>query len=140
MDIVGKWRIAASLTMNDQFEEAWKTVEEMSADPDVDPFDLQMYSSLVVIGEDGIIRMVVPVPDDVTKEEIDAAVEAGECELYAPGLLTMDKKSWKEVDGKYFFDSGIEGDILGEETDPWVEITPTDNGIQYATFRLVRAE
>ena len=140
LNVIGKWKIHSVLSVNDQLEQVWKTVDEMAADPETDPFDLQMFDSLIVFGDDGVIKTVIQIPEDMPKEELDAAVEAGECEIYAPGLVVIEKRSWKEVDGKYFFDSGVEGDILGEETDPWVEIIPTENGIQYATFRLVRAD
>ena len=103
INVKGKWKIKSALTMNDQFEQIWKTVEEMAADPEVD------------------------------------AIASGECELYAPGYMTVEKREWKEEDGKLFFKSEVEGDILGEELDPWTEIIPLQDGIEYGTFRLVRA-
>ena len=139
INVKGKWKIKSALTMNDQFEQIWKTVEEMAADPEVDPFDLQMYESIIDFGDDGIVRTAVKVPEDMPQEEIDAAIASGECELYAPGYMTVEKREWKEEDGKLFFKSEVEGDILGEELDPWTEIIPLQDGIEYGTFRLVRA-
>ena len=140
MNVIGKWKIAAALTVNDDFEQIWKTVEEMAADPEVDPFDLQMFESVIIFGEDGIIRTAVKIPEDTPQEEIDAAIESGECELYEPGFMIVEKREWKEENGKIRYNTGIEGEILGEETDPWDDIIELDNGIQYATFRLIRAE
>lgn len=128
------------LTLNDKLEQVWKTVEELAADPETESFDLEMLSTLIIFGEDGVVRTVIPLPEGVTQEEIDEAIESGECELYAPGFLTMEKNPWKEENGKVFFDTGIEGEILGEKADSWTEVIPVENGIQYATFRLVRAE
>ena len=140
MNVIGKWKIAAALTLNDQFEQVWKTVSEMAADPEVDPFDLQMFDSLIIFGEDGVIKTAIKIPEDLPQEEIDAAIASGECELYAPGLMVVEKREWKEEDGKIKFKSGVEGEILGEEVDPWVEIIPLENGIEYGTFRLTRAD
>ena len=140
MNVIGKWKIAEVLTVNDDFEQIWKTVEEMAADPDEEAFDLQMLDSLFIFEEDGTVKAVIQLTDDISQEEIDEAIESGECELYAPGQMVVEKRQWKEDNGRILFDSGIEGEILGEETDPWVEIIPTENGIQYGTFRLVRAE
>lgn len=140
MNVIGKWKIAEALTVNDDFEQIWKTVEEMAADPDEEAFDLQMLDSLFIFGDDGTIKTVIQLPDDISQEEIDEAIESGECELYAPGQMVVEKRHWKEENGKILFDSEIEGEIFGEKADPWVEIIPTENGIQYATFRLVRAE
>lgn len=140
MNVIGKWKIAASLTYDDNGKQVWKTVEEIAADPEADPFDLEMYDSIFVFSEDGFVRTIVALPEDTPQEEIDAAVEAGEAELYAPGFIAMEKTPWKEENGKLYFDSGVEGEVLDEKVDPWTEIIPTDDGIQYATLRLVRAE
>ena len=140
MNLIGKWKIAASLTYTDEGKQVWKTVEEIAADPETDPFDLDMYQSTFVFSDDGFVRTIVALPEDTPQEEIDAAVEAGEIELYEPGFIAMEKTAWKEEGGKYFFDSGVEGEVLGEKVDSWTEIIPTDDGIQYAVFRLVRAE
>ena len=140
MNLIGKWKIAASLQYNDEGKQVWRTVEEIAADPETDPFDLDMYQSVFVFGEDGFVRTIVALPEGTPQEEIDAAVEAGEIELYEPGFIAMEKTPWKEENGKMFYDSGVEGEVLGEKTDPWTEIIPTDDGIRYGTLRLVRAE
>lgn len=140
MNVTGKWKIAASLTVDDDGKQVWKTVEEIKSDPEADPFDLQMYDSIFIFSEDGFVRTIVALPDDTPQEEIDAAVEAGEIELYEPGFIAMEKTPWKEEDGKVFFDSGVEGEVFDEKVDSWTEIIPTDDGIRYATLRLVRAD
>lgn len=140
MNVIGKWKIAAALTVNDQFEQVWKTVEEMAADPETDPDELQMFESVIDFGDDGVIRTAIKLPDDMPQEEINAALESGEYELYAPGFLTIEKRDWKEENGKFKFKANIEGEILDEETDPWTDIVLLESGIQYGTLRLVRAE
>ena len=60
MNVIGKWKIAAALTVNDQFEQVWKTVEEMAADPETDPDELQMFESVIDFGDDGVIRSTRP--------------------------------------------------------------------------------
>ena len=140
MNVIGKWKIAAVLTVNDKLEQIWKTVEELAADPDEDSFDIEMLESRFIFGEDGVIKTIIQIPDEVSSEEIEEAVKSGECEIYAPGFITIEKRNWKEENGKFMFDSGIDGEILDEKIDPWTEIIPTENGIQYGTFRLIREE
>lgn len=140
MNVIGKWKISESMSYDDNGKQVWRTVEEIAADPETDPFDLEMFNSIFIFSEDGFVRTIVALPEDTPQEEIDAAVETGEIELYEPGFIAMEKTPWKEENGKFFFDSGVEGEVLGEETDPWTEIIPTENGIQYLLLRLVRAE
>ena len=54
--------------------------------------------------------------------------------------MIVDQQAWKEENGKFYHDSGIHGEVLGEEVSPWMEITETDDGIELMLYRLVRDE
>ena len=74
------------------------------------------------------------------QEEIDRAAAAGQVQLFDNRTMIVDQKAWKEENGKFYHDSGIHGEVLGEEVSPWMEITETDDGIELMLYRLVRDE
>lgn len=40
----------------------------------------------------------------------------------------IESTTWKEADGKFYYDTGIQGETLGEPVDPFVEISVTEDG------------
>lgn len=44
------------------------------------------------------------------------------------GFAAIKSVTWKEHDGKFFFDSGIEGESLGETVDPFMEVKVLPDG------------
>ena len=138
MDIKGLWKADKVLSFDENFDQVWKDAEAILNDPTLDEDDKQAALTVIEIGEDGILRMMIPLPDGISQEEIDAAVEEGEIEVVGD-MMVVGKHEWKEEDGKFFFDSGIQGEVLGEEVSPWEEIIVTDDGIQLFTFKMVRA-
>ena len=62
---------------------------------------------------------------------------------YDGGSIFFDPESIKlekEENGKYYYDSGIQGEVLGEPVSPWMEIQETEDGIEWMAYRLVKAE
>jgi hypothetical protein len=56
-------------------------------------------------------------------------------------MLGIERKEWKEQDGKVSFNTGTKGEVLGEAVDPWMEIPQADDGsIKYVTYTLVKAD
>ena len=89
---------------------------------------------------DGILRVLAPIPETVPQEEIDRAAAAGEVELCGSRTMVVERHFWKEENGKYYYDSGIQGEVMGEEFSPWMEIKETEDGIEWMICRLVKAE
>ncbi len=54
--------------------------------------------------------------------------------------MIVEEHPWKEENGKYYYDSGIQGEVLGEPVSPWMEIQETEDGIEWMIYRLVKAE
>ena len=80
-----------------------------------------------------------PIPEDLSQEELDEVVENCEYELYE-GYIKITEYRWKSEDGKNYYDTGIEGEALGEEVSSWMEIPVIDGKIEIMTFRIAKAE
>ncbi len=136
-NVLGIWKIKASLCYDDDMKQSWRTVEDLLADDSVE--DKDSYKSVFVFNEDGYLLSAVPTPDDMTKEEVDEMVAAGEVEKFGDRYLVVEKHRWKEEDGKIYYDSGTTGEFLGEEVSPWIEIAGTDEELEFLMYKLVRA-
>ena len=136
MDIIEKWKVGYVCQMGDDAFE-WRKKEDVR---DMDEDDIeQMFSSLMIFEPDGRVLSVIPLPKGVTKEEVDAAVAAGEISLYGDGMLLLDENEWREEDGKIKYKTSMRGEAFGEELDPWVELKPTEDGFELMFSRYVRA-
>lgn len=78
----------------------------------------------IIIGEDGMIKTYVPVPENITEEQKEQAKAAG-YEFTDDGYFRPDPNegnAWKEEDGKFLYDSKVNGEILGEKQSPWADL------------------
>lgn len=138
MDIKGLWKVDKILGFDDDFNQIWKDAQAILDDPNADGDEKNMAKSLLEFCDDGMINMMMPLPEGISQEEIDAAVAEGEIEV-SGDMMIAEKHPWKEEDGKIFFDSGTEGEAFGEEVSPWQEVTVTDDGIELFAFKLIKA-
>ena len=139
MSLIGKWKIVEAIRFNENFQPEWAPVEEILADADLEPEDKIMYSSFMDFTEDGRVLNLAPIPEELSQEDIDEAVKSGEMELY-DGYIKLSEYRWKAEDGKYYFDTHIKGEFLGEELSSWVEIPVIDGKIEILTSRIVKDE
>ena len=139
MSLIGRWKIVEAIRFNEKFEPEWAPIEEILADEDLDPQDKSMYSSVMDFTEDGRVLNLAPLPEGVSQEEIDEAVKAGQIELY-DGYMKLTEYNWKTENGKYYFDTHIKGEVLGEEVSSWMEILIIDGKIEIMTFRIAKVE
>ena len=136
----GLWKLKEVLSFNENFERVWKSVDELLADENTDPSDKKLYSMVIEFADDGFVKMMMPIPDGVSQEEIDEALSSGELELYGDNMMVFEKHPWKEENGKVKYDTGVKGEVFGESVDPWDEIREEDGMIRMLTYHLVRAE
>ena len=122
----------------ENFEREWADAEKLLADEETDASDRNLLQSKVVFGEDGIIRMVMPIPEGVSQKEIDESIASGELKLFGDNMMQYEEHSWKTEDGKVYFNTGIKGEILGEEINPWDEIKEEDGYLRFFTYHLVK--
>lgn len=146
MSYVGKWVLHSVGSINENDELVYMTPEEYLNSPMlyIDETDeeavademnerKQLIGSRLAVCEDGKLYMLMPVPEGVSQEEVDAAVAAGQITLF-DGMLTDEPKTWEERDGELWLEVGE-----GMSEDGWAMIS--DNGfVNMMTYRYVKAE
>ena len=149
MTFTGKWRFH-SIGVADENGLTYMNAEEYCASPMpyVDETDeeavadeskerKQLTGSCIEVCEDGTLFVLMPLPEGVSQDEVDAAVAAGAITLRS-GMMYDRPMAWEERDGKLWFNSGVEGELFGEAADPWVCATEDDGFFAYMTTRYVK--
>lgn len=140
MNVIGKWQVAEIAQFDEENGLIWTNVSDLLTREDADEEALMLAKTVVLFEEDGSMTMLSPLPEDISQEEIDEAVAAGEIAL-RDGQMVTGENHWKAEAGKLLADTGAEGEILGEEVGPWEEIKQVDDHtIELMTFRLQKAE
>lgn len=147
MKFVGKWVFDSVGTFDENFEKVYLSAEEYikSPMPYVDTDDAeavademkerrQTVGSQIAVCEDGKLYMLMPLPDGVSREEIDQAVEKGIIKLY-DGMMTDEPKTWEERDGALWIEVGE-----GMSEDGWAKLSDGDGYLCFMTARYVKAE
>ena len=147
MSYVGKWVFHSIGMVNDSDEVEFLSAEEYlkAPMPYIDESDEEavadelkerrnMIGGQIAVCEDGKLYMLMPLPEGVSKEEVDKAVEAGVIKLY-DGMITDDPKAWEERDGELWLEVGE-----GMSEDGWVKLSDDDGKLRFLTTRYVRAE
>lgn len=147
MSYVGKWVFHSIGTMNENDEMVYMDAEEYLNSPMlyIDESDEEavademkerqrMISGQIAVSEDGMLYMLMPLPEGVSKAEVDQAVKAGVIKLY-DGMMTDDPKAWEERDGALWLEVGE-----GMSEDGWVKLSDDDGYLLFMTTRYVRAE
>ena len=140
MNVLGTWKIAAVYTFDADFNKELKPVGEVLDAPETDDDMRMMLTAEYEFCDDGSLLVKALLPENISREEIDEAVEAGEITLCGDDRFMIESYEWKEEDGKILFDSGIEGEAFGEKTSPWEEIEQLEDGtLQFFIYRLQKA-
>ena len=147
MSYVGKWVFHSIGMVNDSDEMVFLSAEEYlkAPMPYIDESDEEavadelkerrkMIGGQIAVCEDGKLYMLMPLPEGVSKEEVDEAVKAGDIKLY-DGMMTDDPKAWEERDGELWLEVGE-----GMSEDGWVKLSDDDGNLLFMTTRYVRAE
>lgn len=147
MSYVGKWVFHSIGTVNDSDEVVFLSAEEYlkAPMPYIDESDEEavadelkerrnMISGQIAVCEDGKLYMLMPLPEGVSKEEVDKAVKAGVIKLY-DGMMTDDPKAWEERDGELWLEVGE-----GMSEDGWVKLSDDDGNLLFMTTRYTKAK
>ena len=147
MSYVGKWVFHSVGMMNENDEMVYMSAEEYlnAPMPYVDETDeeavademkerKQTVAGQLAVCEDGKLYMLMPLPEGVSKEEVDQAVKAGVIKLY-DGMMTDDPKAWEERDGALWLEVGE-----GMSEDGWAKISDDDGYLTFATTRYIKAD
>ncbi len=147
MSYVGKWVFHSIGMVNDSDEVEFLSAEEYlkAPMPYIDESDEEavadelkerrnMIGGQIAVCEDGKLYMLMPLPEGVSKEEVDKAVEAGVIKLY-DGMITDDPKAWEERDGELWLEVGE-----GMSEDGWVKLSDDDGKLRFMTTRYTKAD
>ena len=146
MSCVGKWVFHSIGMVNDSDEVVFLSAEEYlkAPMPYIDESDEEavadelkerrnMIGGQIAVCDDGKLYMLMPLPEGVSKEEVDKAVKAGIIKLY-DGMMTDDPKAWEERDGELWLEVGE-----GMSEDGWVKLSDDDGNLLFMTTRYTKA-
>lgn len=97
--------------------------------PDNPPQEERFEGSAELMGyrtefaEDGVLNTLMFVPEEMRQEAAKQGVEVRE-----DGYAAVESTVWKEENGKIYYDTKIEGEVLGERADSFAEIPVTEDG------------
>ena len=92
--------------------------------PDEEEYEdfAQMVRTFFEFTPDGRLDTLMPVPEEMVEQAKNEGMEI--CE----GFAVIKSAAWKEQDGKFFYNSEIEGEVFGETVDPFMEIKVLPDG------------
>lgn len=147
MSYIGKWVFHSIGMVNDSDEMVFLSAEEYlkAPMPYIDESDeeavadelkerLNMIGGQIAVCEDGKLYMLMPLPEGVSKEEVDKAVKAGVVKLY-DGMMTDDPKAWEERNGELWLEVGE-----GMSEDGWAKLSDDDGKLLFMTTRYTKVD
>ena len=141
MNLVGKWKVKELLQFSLENGMEWKPVDEViAANADEDEEEEGGFNAyrdtITYFNEDGTVDTLAKAPEGY----LEAAQANGEEVTLRDGMVVISTNSWKTEDGKNYYNTGIQGEVLGEEVSPWQEIVEVGDMIEFSMVRYARAE
>lgn len=121
MDIRGIWKVKEIRVPTPDGEKVFS--------PDNPPEDerfegsVELMRYLTEFAEDGTLNTLMLVPDEMREEAAKHGAVVRE-----DGYAAVDSSTWKEENGKFYYDTKIEGEVLGDKVDSFAEIPVTEDG------------
>lgn len=121
MDIRGIWKVKEIRVPTPDGEKVFS--------PDNPPEDerfegsVELMRYLTEFAEDGTLSTLMFVPDEMREEAAKHGAVVRE-----DGYAAVDSSTWKEENGKFYYDTKIEGEVLGDKVDSFAEIPVTEDG------------
>ena len=121
MDIRGIWKVREVHVPTPEGERIFTPDDP----PEEERFEscIEMMQCRTEFAEDGVLNTLMFVPEDMREEAAKHGAVVRE-DGYAP----IESSTWKEEDGKFYYDTGIQGEVLGEPVDSFSEIPVTEDG------------
>lgn len=120
MNIIGKWKIREFRLPTPDGVQVF-TPDTLPAGEEYEDF-AQMARTRIEFTPDGRLNTLMPVPEEMMEQVKNEGMEIHE------GFAVIRSAAWKEQDGKFFYDSGIEGEFLGETVEPFMELKVLPDG------------
>ena len=133
MDITGKWKIKEFRILSPDGMQMF-TLQTLPDSEDFEDF-AKMIPMLIEFTPDGKLNTLVPVWGDMIEEARNAGLAVREA-----GFAVTDSTDWKESDGKFYYNTNIEGEFLGDVVDPFSEIKVTEDGCLLYSFDMLLME
>ena len=105
--------------------------------PEGDMYDdfVQMTQMVTEFAEDGVLNTMLFVPEEMKEEaEKHGAV------VREDGYAVIEQSVWKEENGKFYYDTKVQGEVLGEKVDSFAEIPVTEDGCLMYSFGTILLE
>ena len=134
MNIIGKWKVKELLFPTPNGMVTY-TPENLPDGAHADEI-IMMLTNRIEFTEDGLMNTLMRVPED----KLELAKSQGAV-IDEDGFAPIEQTTWKEENGKFFYDTKVEGEVLGETVNPFAEIPVDENGcltIAYGTMILER--
>ena len=128
MDMIGKWKVVKVGVFDMDEGMQMKTLEEVMAMEDTEEIqetkEMAQVTFLWVTAKTMQMRLIVA-PEMIE----EARAEGEEVSVNKDGSVTVQRMPWKEEDGKILCKMGDQGEIDGEEVDPWQVAELDEDGI-----------
>ena len=131
MDIRGIWKVKEVRMPTPDGEKVFT--------PDNPPEDerfegaVEMMQYRTEFAEDGVLNTLMFVPEEMREEAAKHGAVVRE-----DGYAVVESTVWKEENGKIYYDTEIEGEVLGEKVDSFAEIPVTEDGcLQYGLGMII---
>ena len=121
MDICGIWKVKEVRVPTPDGEKVFT--------PDNPPEDERFEGSAELMqyrtefAEDGMLNTLMFVPEEMREESAKHGAVVRE-----DGYAAIESTTCKEVNGKLYYDTKIEGEVLGEKVDSFAELPVTEDG------------
>ncbi len=134
MNIIGKWKVKELLIPTSNGMVSYTS--DNPPEGEIAEEAVMLLNNIIEFTEDGMMNTLMRVPED----KIELAKSQGAV-IDEDGYAAIEQTTWKEQDGKFFYDTNVKGEVMGVEVDPFSEIPITEEGclvISYGTMILER--
>ena len=133
MDIRGIWKIKELRIPTPDGEKIF-TPDNLPEDEQFEDFAQQMQMK-TEFAEDGMLNTLMFVPEELKRE-----AEKHGIIVRKDGYAVIETSTWKEENGKFYYDTKVEGEVLGEKVDPFAVIHVTADGYLVYSYGMILLE
>ena len=131
MDVRGVWKVKEVHVPTPDGEKVFTPDNQ----PEDERFEgaVEMMQYRTEFAEDGTLNTLMFVPEEMREEAAKHGAVVRE-----DGYAAVESTVWKEENGKIYYDTEIEGEVLGEKVDSFAEIPVTEDGcLQYGLGMII---
>ena len=133
MDIRGIWKVKEIRMPTPEGEQVF-TPDNL---PDDDRFEgcSELMRFQTEFADDGVLNTLMFVPEEMKVEAAKHGAVVRE-----DGYTVVESTTWKEENGKFYYNTKVEGEVFGEKVDPFTEIPITVDGCLLYNYGMVLLE